>query len=126
MSDPYLRLGDVAKQVEADKVVYEAALKKARSKSTRSPADGPSPLEQKTADARRDYENSMLLYVGRLTETMNHLRAEFLDRLTSCMFAAVRPPRFYLLQAHLAVAPPAGIIFHRWQRHHEGSHAHHD
>lgn len=91
VSDPYLRLGDVAKQVEADKLVYEAALKKGKSKSTRSLMDANAkPLETKIADARRDYEASMVLYVGRLTETMNHLRAEFLDRLTSCMFAAVR------------------------------------
>ena len=90
MSDPYLRLGDIAKQVEADKLVYETALKKSKSKSTRSPPDGTSALEVKVAEARRDYESSMLLYVGRLTETMNHLRAEFLDRLTSCMYAAVR------------------------------------
>lgn len=90
VSDPYLRLGDLAKQVEADKLVYEQALKKAKSKSQRTPPDGTSPLELKVAEARRDYEASMLLYVGRLTETMNHLRAEFLDRLTSCMFAAVR------------------------------------
>jgi hypothetical protein len=39
----------------------------------------------------------MLLYVGRLTETMNHLRAEFLDRLTSCMFAAVCALRVFVL-----------------------------
>lgn len=88
VSDPYLRLGDVAKQVEADKVVYEAILKKARAKSTKA-TDGPGILDMKVADARKDYENSMLLYVGRLTETMKHLQAEFLDRLTSCMYAAV-------------------------------------
>lgn len=72
--------------------MYESALKKFRTKSANPKAGEAAltPLEAKLADTRRDYQDSMTAYTTRLQEVMAHLRSEFLDRLTSCMFATVR------------------------------------